>query len=199
MRNMIAVFSGFVLASVAGAAPMSAQMVEILPEVGVNLVTYTSGTDDVLESDTGIGFEAGVKVRIGGRFFVEGGGFWTTSGADVTSTDDQTTDGFQIQDFRVPVVLGLKIIQSRAIALRVFGGAYPAFVTGVSDNDFGVEKEDLESAIWSGRAGAGLDFTLLTVDAGYDFGLSDVFKPEFEAEGVKRNGPFLEAGLRFGF
>ena len=104
----------------------------------------------------------------------------------------------RLQDVRIPVVLGLKIIRSRVIALRIFAGGVPAFVTGVSVNDFDITKDDLKSAIWSGRVGAGLDFTLLTFDIGYDFGLSDLFAETSGDDGVKRNAFFVAAGLRFG-
>jgi hypothetical protein len=88
--------------------------------------------------------------------------------------------------------------------LRIFGGAYPAFVTSVSDDDEerGIVKDQLESTLWSGRAGAGLDFTLISFDVGYDFGFSSIFKdPEITSVvgDVKRNAFYLEFGLRFGF
>ena len=194
----LAIATLIVLVGLAGTVSMaSAQVVEILPQIGVSFPTYSG--DDV-DASTGIGFEAGGKVRIGGRFYVEPGIFWATNGADVT--DDGMTDELRIADMRIPVVLGFKIIKSRVIALRIFGGAYVAFVTSVTENDFEVEKDHITSTLWSGRAGAGLDFTLISLDAGYDFGFSDlVDDPGLASEvgEVKRNGFFIQAGLRFGF
>lgn len=178
-------------------AAAAAQLIEILPQIGVSGVTYTG---DEVDSDTGVGFVAGGKLRVGGRVYLEGGVFWSTVGADVTSPPEGgTTDNVRIQDVRIPLALGLKVIKSRVIALRIFGGGYPAFVTSVSDNDFGVVKEDLKSTVWAGRVGAGLDFVLISADVGYDFGVSDLLEPGGLDDTVKRNAFFIEAGLRFGF
>jgi hypothetical protein len=184
------------LFTLAWGASASAQVVElIVPQLGVTFVNY-SGTD--IDSDTGIGFEAGGRVRAGGRLYVEVGVFWSTAGADVTiPAGGGTTDDLRIQDVSVPVGIGVKLIKSRPLALRIFGGVTPSFPTGVSDNDLGILKEDLKGTLWSGRAGLGFDFVVLSIDAGYDFGLGNIF--EVGGESVKRNEWFIELGARFGF
>lgn len=177
-------------------ASASAQVVElIVPQLGITFVNY-SGED--IDSDTGIGFEAGGKIRAGGRFYVEAGFFWTTAGADVTiPAGGTTTDDLRIQDISFPIAIGFKLVKTRPLAVRLFGGVAPAFPTGVSENDLDVIKEDLKSTLWSGRAGLGFDLVVLTIDAGYDFGLGNIF--ESSPESVKRNEWFIELGARFGF
>lgn len=188
------------LALVGLSAPAVGQVVEILPQIGITTVNYS--TDD-FDSSTGVGFEAGGKLRVGARFYGEAGIFWSTASADVSETgSDETAGSLRISDIRVPVVIGVKLIKSRVIALRIFGGATPAFVTSVSGEGelVDVTKDDITSTIWAGRAGLGIDFTLISADAGYDFGFSDLSSmPEEGDSTVKRNGFFLEAGLRFGF
>jgi hypothetical protein len=181
--------------TLAGGASASAQVVElIVPQFGITFVNYSG---DGIDSDTGIGFEAGGKIRAGGRLYVEAGFFWSTAGADVTIPAGRTTDDLRIQDVSVPVGIGFKLIKTRPLALRLFGGVAPSFPTGVSDNDLGVVTEDLKSTLWSGRAGLGFDLVVLSIDAGYDFGLGDIF--EVGTESVKRNEWFIELGARFGF
>ncbi len=177
-------------------ASASAQVVElIVPQFGVTFVNY-SGDD--IDSDTGIGFEAGGRVRAGGRLYVEAGVFWSTAGADVTvPAGGATTDDLRTQDVSVPVGIGVKLIKTRPLALRLFGGVTPSFPTAVSDNDLGVVKEDLKGTLWSGRAGLGFDFVILSIDGGYEFGLGNIF--EVGSESVKRNEWFIELGARFGF
>jgi hypothetical protein len=184
------------LFTAAGWASASAQVVElIVPQLGLTFVSY-SGSD--VDSDTGIGFEAGGRIRAGGRLYVEAGFFWSTAGADVTvPAGGPTTDDLRIQDLSVPVGIGFKVIETRPLALRLFGGVTPSFPTGVSENDLGVLKEDLKSTLWSGRAGLGFDLAVLSIDAGYDFGLGNIF--EGTPESVKRNEWFIELGARFGF
>jgi hypothetical protein len=181
------------------ASTASAQVVEILPQIGVSFPMYTG---DGVDSSTGIGFEAGGKVRIGGRFYVEPGIFWAYNTAEVAESGEEKAN-LGISDVRIPLVLGFKIIKSRVIALRIFAGAYPAFVASVSDDDElrDIVKDDLNSTLWSGRAGAGLDFTLISFDIGYDFGLTEIVdKNKYpDAPSIKKNMFYLEFGLRFGF
>jgi hypothetical protein len=184
------------LFTLAWRASASAQVVELIaPQFGITFVNY-SGND--IDSDTGIGFEAGGRIRAGSRLYVEAGFFWSTAGADVTiPAGGGTTDDLRIQDVSVPVGIGFKLIKTRPLALRLFGGVTPSFPTGVSDNDLGVVKEDLNSTLWSGRAGLGFDLVVLSIDGGYDFGLGNIF--ELGTESVKRNEWFIELGARFGF
>lgn len=194
--NKIRVFLLLAVFTIAASAHGSAQVVElIVPQVGVTFVNYSG---DLIDSDTGVGFEAGGKLRAGSRFFVEAGFYWTTAGADATGLDGSaTTDGLRIQDVSIPVAIGYKIIKSRPAAFRIFAGVVPSFVTSVSDNDFDIVKEDLKSTLWAGRAGLGVDLIIVSIDAGYDFGLSDIF--EVSVDSVKRNQWFILVGARFGF
>ncbi len=174
-------------------------MVElIIPQVGITFPHY-SGDD--LDSDTGIGFEAGGKIRAGGRLYVEAGVFWSSAGADVTGvgTGGPTTDDLRIQQVSIPVAIGFKVIKTRPLAFRIFAGAAPGFPTSVTDNDFGFDKDALNSTLWSGRAGLGFDLVLLSIDAGYDFGLGGIFESSPPAPDTKLNEWFLDVGLRFGF
>ncbi len=183
----------FIAASAEGAA---GQIIElIVPQVGVSFISYSG---ENVTSDTGIGFEAGGKLRAGSRFYVEAGFFWSTAGADVTiPAEGATPDELRIQDVSFPVSIGFKLIKTRPLALRLFAGVVPAFPTSVSENDLGIIKDDLKSTLWAGRAGLGLDLVLFTVDAGYDFGTSGIL--ETGPESVKRNDFWIDFGLRFGF
>ncbi len=117
-------------AAAATAAPAATQTVEILPQLGVSTVKYDS---DMFDSSTGLGLEIGGKLRVGRRFYVEPGVFFAWGGADIS---DQTDEGtLTLGDFRVPLVVGLKVVASRALEVRVFAGGGAAFVTSVSRPD----------------------------------------------------------------
>jgi hypothetical protein len=184
-------------AAAATAAPAATQTVEILPQLGVSTVKYDS---DMFDSSTGLGLEIGGKLRVGRRFYVEPGVFFAWGGADIS---DQTDEGtLTLGDFRVPLVVGLKVVASRALEVRVFAGGGAAFVTSVSGDGAleDVTSDDVTSTLWNARVGIGGDFTLVSADIGYDFGLTDLTaEPDPGDSAVNRNGFFLEAGLRFGF
>ena len=197
MDRRILPFATALAALAAVADPASGQVVEILPQIGVTSIDYS--VED-LDSSTGAAFEIGGKVRIGPRFYVEPGIFYKYGGGTLT---DGTDEGdLDIGDFRFPVVVGLKVVASRVLELRVFGGGNVAFVTTASGSGAleEVEKDDIAGTLWGARAGAGVDFTLITVDVGYDWGLTNmVADPEPDDPELKTNGFFIEAGLRFGF
>ena len=123
MRKLNTSFIVAAIALFAGAAVASAQTVEILPQIGITSLTYSG--DGVVSSSTGVGFEVGGKVRIGSRFYVEPGIFWATSAADVDldlvsiNPLGATENQVRISDVRVPLVLGLKVVASRVLELRI--------------------------------------------------------------------------------
>lgn len=173
-------------------AAAQAQTFEIIAQIGGQLGEYSG--DDVI-SGTDFGFNAGAKVRLGGGFYVDGGVFWGGNGGSVESGG--TTDDVVVTGVRFPVTAGFRILRAAILDLRIYGGGVLDITSSVKDNDFGIVKDDVKSSIFSGRVGAGLDFTLIALDLGYEFGLSDVFEDSAGLGGVKRNGWFGEAGLRF--
>jgi hypothetical protein len=191
MRRLLV---GMCVIAFAVPAAAQAQTFEIIAQIGGQLGEYSG--DDVV-SGTDFGFNAGGKVRVGSGFYVDGGVFWGANGGSVDSGG--TEDDVVVSGVRFPVTVGFRILRASIIDLRIYGGGVLDVASSVNDNDFGIVKDDVKSSIFSGRVGAGLDFTLIALDLGYEFGLSDVFEDSAGLGAVKRNGWFGEVGLRFGF
>lgn len=183
---------GLFLVALSLPAAAQAQSFEIIAQIGGQLGKYSG--DDVV-SGTELGFNAGGKVRLGTGFYVDGGIFWGANGGSVENGG--TKDEVITTGVRFPVTVGFRILRAAILDLRLYGGGVLDVASSVRDNDFGIVKDDVKSSIFSGRVGAGLDFTLIALDLGYEFGLSDVFEDSAGLGGVKRNGWFGEAGLRF--
>ena len=177
-------------------ATAQAQSFELIAQLGVSLGSYSG---DNIESSTQVGADGGVKVRFGSAFYVDGGIFWGARGGELN--DGTNVDDFAYSGVRIPMGVGVRLIRADAFDIRAFAAASLDLPSSVSDNGLDLVDEDVSSSIWSGRVGAGIDFLIIGIDAGYEFGLSDVFADTAPAElaGVKRNAWFLEAGLRFGF
>ena len=173
---------------VAVPAGAQAQTFEIIGQVGMTVAQYTGNS---VSSGSEAQVSGGVKGRVGGFVYVDGGIFWTRSGGSIDG------ESLTISSVRFPVTVGLRILRARIIDLRIFGGAAINSVRSVS-SDSGLEKSDLKSSNWAGRVGAGVDIALFAVDLGYEFGASDIFEGS-ELSGIKQNAWVLEAGLRFGF
>lgn len=180
------------LVTLAFAAPATAQTFEIIPQIGLTLTDYSG---DNVDASIAAGFTAGGKVRFGRTFYVDGGFFWSWAGANVQEPGQ--TSNLYIGSVQVPVTIGFRILRAKIVALRIFAGVVPSFVTNVS-TDFDVVKEDLNSTLWSGKFGAGIDILIFAVDIAYQPGFTDLFKDPTDPK-VKQNSWIIEAGLRFGF
>ncbi len=179
--------------ALAFASPLTAQTFEIVPQIGLTLTDYT-GTD--VDASTAAGFSAGGKVRVGRTFYVDGGFFWSWAGANVKDTGG-TSNSFYIGSVQIPVTMGYRI-GLKLVAIRIFGGVLPSFVTNVNDTDLGIVKDDLNSVLWSGKFGAGVDILFLAVDIAYQPGFTTIFKDPNDPE-IKQNSWIIEAGFRFAF
>ena len=183
-------------AAVALPAAATAQMA-INPQAGLTLSRLSDDPGD-FEQSARIGYQFGGFLRLGERTWLQPGLFWIRSGTELEIvdelTDDKIKDATDLQGFYVPVAIGTNLIDGESFRLRANVGGSAAIVTTVSDNDFGIEKDDFEDLIWSVRAGVGLDLSRLTVDLAYDYGLTKVFKEDDEDE-VKNQILSLTVGL----
>jgi len=173
------------------APPLAAQTFEIVPQIGLTLSDFSG--DDV-EASTAAGFTAGGKLRFGRTFYVDGGFFWSWAGANVTSGGESSS--FYIGSVQIPVTIGYRI-GLKLVAIRLFAGVLPGFVTNVS-TDFDATKDDLVSTLWSGKFGAGLDVLIFAFDVSYLPGFTDIFKDPTDPK-IKQNSWLVEAGFRFAF
>lgn len=173
------------------APPAVAQTFEIVPQLGLTLSDYTG--DDVSAS-TAAGFSAGGKVRVGRTFYVDGGFFWSWAGANVNFGGE--SNSFYIGSVQIPVTIGYRLGLT-VVAIRFFAGVVPNIVTNVS-TDFDVVKDDIQSTLWSGKFGAGVDVLIFAFDLAYQPGFTDLFKDPNDPE-IKQNSWIFEAGFRFGF
>jgi hypothetical protein len=64
----------------------------------------------------------------------------------------------------------------RLVGLRVFVSAVPSFNLGVGDNDVKITKDDINSFVFYGQAGLGVDVAFLMIEVGYNYGFNDLLK-----------------------
>ena len=94
----------------------------------------------------------------------------------ISNSLDFDTD---INAMRIPVFVGYQIIggdKENIFGLRIFGGPTGSWVTSVKANDNDLDKEDFNSFLWGADLGVGVDLWLFFIDAGYEWGLNQVFK-----------------------
>lgn len=171
--------------------------ITLRPFVGLNSSTITDLDSANFKSK--IGYQLGADVQIGTKFYVQPGIQFEFVKNRIQPRVLQESD-YRRTNLRIPVMVGYSFGGvDAAWAARVFTGPNATFnLSNKPDDESAFENLDLNNIIWGWNAGVGVDFlSILFVDLGYQFGLSDVFK---DLNSSHRNNLFYaNAGLRVQF
>lgn len=148
------------------AGPGSAQLAIGLTG-GVNSTTLTGGDADTLDVSSGTGGGGGVyaNIYLGSKFSVEGQLLFFGNSFDVS--DVAITQGY----LQLPALLKFYIGK-----LNLFAGPAISWEVSCSTDLDETTCDQSASSLWSGIAGAGLQFGKLGVEAHYQTGFSDSFE-----------------------
>jgi len=198
MRWCLRGLAAVVLLTLLAPAVRAERSFQIIPQVGLTMANLASEPDE-LENSAKVGYMIGGSLRFGARPFLQPGIYYQRTTINATGYDDLTSQTFEddlgVSSLWIPLQVGINVINGDALDLHVNGGPTATIVTSVSDNEFGLVKDDYESVTWGAVVGAGVDFTLISLDASYEFGLSKVLKDD--PDDVKYNVFRFAAGLRF--
>ncbi len=188
-----------VASTLAAAIPGTVTGMTINPQIGVN-ASQLSNDPINGEHKARAGWQVGGYLRFdSSKFYLQPGLFYHMVGTELQTTNEIThaTSTFenQVHSIHFPVVVGFNVIDGDTVDLRLQAGTSVDFITGVDSNDH-FTKNDLNSSYWSFKFAAGVDFSILSIDLGYDLGMSNYFVDEREDD-AKMSGWFLNAGLRF--
>ena len=172
----------------------------IRPQVGVNSSSLSSD-DELVDFNAGTGFQVGVDFQIGNKVYFQPGiqlEFLKNrvefgNGAAIEESDYDRTG------IRVPLMIGFRAVEDpdSDLNLRLFTGPN-ALLQLSQDSDEGifddVDDDDLKDLVFGWNVGAGVDFSILFFDIGYQFGISEIFD---DADSAPRNNLFYgNLGLR---
>jgi hypothetical protein len=154
------------------------------------------GSTDKYNSNSGVGYHIGVAWQKSGFIYGQFGLRYNNAvygfQSKVTSKD---TGDLKVQAIDIPLTAGINILSIAKIAsLRGFVSAMPSFRIGVSDNHFGVSKDDVNSFIFYGQVGIGADVAFAIIDIGYNYGFSDLMK---NFSNTNPGQWFLNLGIKF--
>ena len=145
---------------------------------GVNLGTLDLADNSSLEGSGGVGLLLGASYQRGRFFYWELGAQYNRLG--VTVSDQTNESSFSIGSIDIPISVGINILSAtdRILGLRAFVGATPSILLDISDNDVGVNDDDLNSFVAYGHGGIGLDVAFIYLEAVYKYGLGDALDSE---------------------
>ena len=153
------------------------------PQAGLTASHRSNDPADITTSAR-VGYTLGANLRFGsGKVYLAPGAYLQRANIQTTQKDTLTTDTLEdivgVQSVHVPLLVGLNMSDNptgAGLGFRLFGGPTLTVVTGVQDNDFGVEKDDFKSTHAGIMGGAGFDLSRLTVDVSYESSLGDVME-----------------------
>ena len=163
---------------------------------GPNISTLRVNSEE-LEDDTQTGWHVGLSWRSKGFLFSQFGlrynsPVFSLFPANGSGTGDHK---FSVSSIDIPLTLGINILSAtdKVLALRGFISAVPSFNIGVGDNDYGYDKDKIETFNFAGTLGIGVDVLFLVFELGYNYGFIDLLKDKDSKPGQA----FLNIGFRF--
>ena len=176
--------------------------IELRPQIGYNASTLTKDLDlGHFEADRGLQF--GLDLLIGNRFYVQPGLMWETVNNQFDQGGENGQINVKVNRVRIPLLIGYRFFSpentGRYFNLRLFTGPNASFAINkaVEENSLAFDSEDLKNSVFGWHAGLGIDIAILFIDAGYTFGLSEVFKDL--PSGPRNNLFYANGGVRIRF
>jgi hypothetical protein len=129
------------------------------------------------------GWGLGIAYRRGKFFYWQAGARYNNAIYEVHlggALPDSVSDNlFSVTDIDIPVTCGINLLSvtKKVLGLRIFVSAVPAFVLDVGNNGYkDFNKDKVNDFNFYGQAGVGIDILFLTIESGYNYGFTDVFK-----------------------
>lgn len=176
-------------------AVQASDLLELRAGLGFNTSKLSPNPNGIKSNYAG-GFLIGADIMYGKRLYLNTGIYYFGMSSKLsTGTSD---DKIQFTKIKVPVLIGYKLIPLESMVnVRLFAGPSVSYVADIKSKDFNnIDKEDFNRGVWSANAGIGFDFLFLFVDAGYEVGMSNVFKNPDTFGTSKNNAFYVTGGVR---
>jgi hypothetical protein len=152
------------------------------PKAGANFSKFTSDQDQIKE-EMKSSLHFGAFVRLGNKIYVQPELlFMNRKGEMSSSMFSGSSKSIHLKTLDVPVLLGAKLIDAKAMNIRLMAGPVASFALNkdiTTENwDETFTSDDIKNASWGVQAGAGVDLLMFTFDLRYEFGVSDFSKDE---------------------
>lgn len=165
---------------------------------GGGTINSLNVSPDVYESNENVGFMLGVAYKRGKFFYYELGARYNQYGYQLTDrlNPENGESSFSVRIVDVPITGGINLTSfvERMVGVRIFVGVVPAFRVSVGDNNLGITKESTNSFVLHGQGGIGLDVAFIFLEAGFNYGFSDLLKYDIQSNPVQ---VFINLGFRF--
>ena len=168
---------------------------EFIIYTGANLNQLNTSSDK-FETTSSFGYHFGVAYKQGRFFYWQAGARYNN--AQYNFVDKAThldSSKLTVRAIDLPLTVGVNFLSfvNKLVAVRAFVSGVPSFTLGVGDNNLNFTKDNLNSFVFYGQAGIGVNVTLLVIEVGYNYGFHDLLKGYSSTPGQA----FLSLGVRF--
>jgi hypothetical protein len=157
--------------------------------------------EEVYQSNSELGWMAGFSYLRGRFFYWEAGARYNRSVYDLTLKNEPDTANpdnrnFSVSFIDVPISGGINLTSfvSRIIGVRIFLSLIPSFAVGVGGNDMNLTRDNINTFIFRGQAGLGLDIAFIFLEGGYNYSFNDLLKNDVQSNPSQF---FVALGFRF--
>ena len=162
------------------------------PKVGMNTSKISTHMENYTP-ETINSYQFGAFARINlGKLYIQPEAYSNSKKGKVIHVSDlgiSTINSFNLKTVDVPVLLGLKIIDQKALNLRVLAGPTFSFVTDESVKGQFTE-DNLENSFFGWQYGVGVDFLFLSLDVRKESLSNNLYRaPNFDFD--TKNGTFI--------
>ena len=171
-----------------------AQGANIKPAIGMNVMDFSKDPSTGTISGL-VGWQIGGTVMFGQKkWYIEPGIFFVHRSSEYSDNTTPADDlQFDIQGIRMPVAVGLNILNGKSfLNVRACGGASVFLLTSIKDLD----KDDFNKGAFGLFAGAGVDLSMFFIDAKYEWSLTNVQKNIDDIDVGKTRSLYIDAGIR---
>jgi hypothetical protein len=130
-------------------------------------------------SDANAGFSGGICLRTDGDIYFLGGLQYVSVNPTMIYTADSTySEKVNFQYLQVPLMLGFHLVKSEDLkkAFHVqLGGSFTSLLN-VSENNIGIDQDNLRKTGFTFKAGVGADLWIFVADINYNLLLSHVYE-----------------------
>lgn len=168
-------------------------------KLGYNANKLSTNLDSI-KSQFNHGFHVGVWSHLGKRFYVAPEILYSMSGAIFSEDGDPSLTGWKqkitIGSVDVPVMLGFKIVHSKAITWRIELGPEASFTINKKIKEESsvtgpITESSLKDVNWYIMGGTGIDVLFLAFDIRYKYGLNAMIEDVQNWQFDSHNGMFL--------
>jgi len=159
------------------------------PKIGTTFSKFTTDEDQIKEEMKN-SFFFGAFVRLGNKIYLQPELLVMSRNGllkDENAPESEVT--LKIHTIDVPLLAGIKVLDLKAVNVRVMAGPVASFVIDKNINSENwnetITQDDFKNMNWGLQFGAGVDVLFLTLDLRYEIGLNDV--SELENFDLKNN------------